>query len=340
MRLMGLEDRLSDQPASPTPIPNLRFSFRDMLLHIGYPKTGTTFLQKRVFASKDKGFVGPWTLWTGEAVEHFVLTHPRRFAPERVREAFRAACAAEAEGNGAGLVPVISHEHLCGNLVHMRHCVGFEVADRLRATFPEAHVLITIREQRSMLRSLYGQYIKEDGEWPIEMFLGNGDTPPGFAPICRLDYLEYDLLVSHYIELFGRDRVLVLPFEELRRDSVQFEQRVHDFAGTGVQAAAQLPPANVGTGAATLAIWRRLNRLATKRPPIFPKDYKSWPWSYRAKRQACRILEAVIPKSWHARADAALRRSIDQRVAGYYGRSNRALSELMGLDLAGLGYEV
>jgi Sulfotransferase family len=306
-----------------------------MLVHIGHHKTGTTFLQSHIFCNKDKGFFDPWTVDSGEAIEHFVLTHPRRFDPRVVREAFDAARGA----GGDGRVPVISHEDLCGYPVYARY-YGFEVADRLHATFPEARVLIVIREQRSMLRSLYGQYVKQDGEWPIEMFLGNGAERTGFAPICRLDHLEYDLLAGHYIERFGRDRVLVLPFEELQRDSIRFEQRVHDFAGTGAQADAQLPPRNVGAGAMTLAIMRRLNRLATKRPPMFGTEYKSLPVSFRAKQYACRVLDAVIPGSWHQRADAAIRRYIDQRVAGYYQRSNRALAELTGLDLAGLGYDL
>ena len=69
------------------------------------------------------------------------------------------------------------------------------------------------------LTILYGQYIRQDGEWPIQTFLGNGREPPGFVPICRLDHLEYDLLASHYARLFGDSQVLVLPYEVLPKES-------------------------------------------------------------------------------------------------------------------------
>ncbi|MGC8638346.1 MAG: hypothetical protein ACP5XB_00530 [Isosphaeraceae bacterium] len=252
-----------------------------------------------------------------------------------VRAAFESAV--EAAG-GQDLVPVISHEDLNGHPLHARY-YGFQAAERLHATFPDARVLIAVREQKSMLRSLFGQYIVQDGLWPIADFIGTGNERLGFRPICRLDHFEYDLLVDHYRTLFGPDHVLVLPFEMLKRNSLEFEQRIHDFAGTHRRAEARHPLENVGLGAMTLAVNQWLNRFARK-PPLPGFDYFSLPRSYRAKQRICRVLQRIIPQRWHHARDQAIKTYIANRVGGYYQQSNRRLAEMTGLDLRSFGYDV
>jgi len=44
-----------------------------------------------------------------------------------------------------------------------------------------------------MIRSTWGEYVRKDGEWPLEEFIGPGEGKPGFRPICRLDHFEYSL---------------------------------------------------------------------------------------------------------------------------------------------------
>lgn len=309
---------------------------RPVLLHIGFHKTGTTFLQDHVFGKTDRGFASPWSVVGGEAIQHFVLTNAARFSASGVAENFFDA--ADALGLGDDALPVISHEDLCGYPVNHRY-YGHEVAGKLHATFPEAKVLIGIREQRSMLRSHWGQYIKQDGEWPMTQFFGTGQEPPGFVPICRLDHFEYDLLIGRYIDLFGRDNVKILPYELLRRNSVAYEQAIHDFCKTGLTAIEAHPASNVGMGALTLALRRRMNRFA-KTPPLWGGDYDSLPLAYRAKQRACRFLQRSIPAQWHEREDRKIRAFIERRVAGYYRTSNAKLCDLTGVDLGELGYDV
>lgn len=309
---------------------------RRVLLHIGFHKTGTTFLQDHVFGTSGRGFSSPWSIVGGEAVEHFVLTHPARYSPDDTRNDFFAAV--DALGLDEKAVPVISHEDLCGYPANYRY-YGPEVATRLHATFPDAQVLIGVREQKSMLRSLWGQYVRKDGDWTLVDFFGDGVTRPGFRPICRLDHFEYPLLVNRYIELFGKDRVQVLPYELLRSDPLGYEQTVHDFCGTGLTAEVAHPASNVGLGAMTLSIQRWMNRF-TKAPPQWGGDWDSLPASYRAKMRAVRYIERVIPSSWHAREDRKIRTFIEQVVGDTYKASNRELSEISGFDLGSLGYDV
>ena len=57
------------------------------LIHIGYHKTATTFLQQELFAD-DRTFQAPWKPQSAEAIEHFVLTHPGASIPAPFGTAF------------------------------------------------------------------------------------------------------------------------------------------------------------------------------------------------------------------------------------------------------------
>jgi len=306
-----------------------------MLIHIGYHKTGTSFLQRNLFfCDPPDHFFAPWTVVSGEAVEHFVLTHPCRFDPAAVRAEFEARIA----GNGRALVPLISHQDLCGYALYGRY-YGHEVAMRLHQTFPTAKILITIREQKSLLRSLYSQYVRQDGEWPIETFIGTGAERPGHRPICRLDHFEYDLLADCYAQLFGTDEVLVLPYEILKSDPIKFQQCIYEFAGISGAAPREFKPENVGFGALSLRLMRTLNKVV-QLPPDWNGEWKNVPLTVRTRNKLCKIVNSMIPKSWHQREEKRLRAFVNSRTAGYFKSSNQRLQRLCKFDLAALGYDM
>jgi hypothetical protein len=306
-----------------------------MLIHIGYHKTGTSFLQRYMFFRHPPSeFFAPWTVRSGEAVQHFILTNPARFDAAAIREEFQSSISKDKKN----LVPVISQQDFCGNPIYGRY-YGFEVADRLHKAFPAAKILITIREQKSILRSLYGQYIRQDGEWPIETFLGTGKEPPGFAPICRLDHFEYDLLVEYYVQQFGSNQVLVLPYEMLSDNPIEFQQAIHDFAGTGATASGEFERELPGFGAYSLKVMRRLNKVI-RQPPDWNGDWSRNPVLFRAKIKVCQTIDAILPRSWHRPEHARLTDFIEKRTTGYYRASNARLQNLTKYDLASYGYEI
>jgi len=309
---------------------------RPPIIHPGYHKTGTTFLQKELFQEPSRGFCQPWTVQSGQAIEHFVLAHPRRFDPRWVRQQFEQAVR---ETGGDNAVPVISHEDLSGNPWQGRYD-AFTTLHRLHRTFPEARWLIGIRHQKAMLRSFFGQYIKQDGDRPIAKLLETGRERPGFRPLFRLDHLEYHLLVEELIERSGPEKVLVLPHEGLNRDPAHWLRRVQAFAGLMPDWERGDTPRrhNVGFGAATLSLKRRLNRVG-KKPLVPGRDHKELPFTHRGRNKLCRGLDRCLPRAVHATDEARLRRFIEETVGDYYTASNARLVHLTGLDLASLGYE-
>ena len=55
------------------------------LVHIGYHKTATSFLQSNIFSNQTY-FSQPWGKQPAKAVEWFILNHHERFSPEAPRQ--------------------------------------------------------------------------------------------------------------------------------------------------------------------------------------------------------------------------------------------------------------
>jgi hypothetical protein len=303
------------------------------LLHVGYHKTGTTWLQNHLFGDDSSGMCLPWS--RQEMLDWVVLPKELHFDVDGARGLFEAGIE---KAGAAGLLPVISNERLSGN----PHTGGYDskiIADRLVRLFPDARVLVVFREQKSMIVSLYKQYVREGGVAPLATYL----TPPrmGRARIPGFDFrfLEYHHLIAYYRERFGPDAVLALPFEWFRADRDAFLARVVEFAGASLPAAVEAPPMNPGRAAATLWLKRLVNLLFVRSTlnPVAPID-----WSLRNHTfsDAIEALARRLPAGLRDRSERKLRDTIHAAVADRYRESNRALATLTDHDLSPHHYDL
>lgn len=88
----------------------------------------------------------------------------------------------------------------------------FRACERLATLFPTAHILIVTRGFRTALLSSYSQYVRRGGDVDFALYQAGYPT---FAP------LNYDALIAAYRSAFG-DRVTVLPYEMLATDRHAF----------------------------------------------------------------------------------------------------------------------
>jgi len=303
------------------------------LLHLGYHKTATTWLQNVVFSDETLGFISPWGAQAGIAVDEFVLANPFRFDATRARSRFEEGLA---DAREKALVPVLSNEALCGQPVSGgRFAYGKFVVERLRETFPEGKVLIVVREQRGALLSHYREYIANGFHGDLARFIGGPELPPGFAPDCPLDHFEYDGLVGHAQSLFGTDRVLVLPFEMLKEERERFLAELYRFVGRRARPVPDRPPERIGVKGLGLAFKQACNRInfgqsdwARPRQSI----------SARAVSKAAGWVERLAPDAWQGAYEERLRQYIEAQMGGRYARSNARLEQLTGLELGQYGY--
>ena len=210
----------------------------NVLIHIGYHKTGTTWLQNEIFTSKSDCFI-PISKYTEGA-----STLARDFIYNREGYLINSF-----DNNGQVIleslnqitdnVPdlsskfsVISHERLSGN----PHSSGFDssvIARRIKNVFPNAKILIVIREQCSWILSNYFQYLSIGGNHSIKKYLNTkyDGKRPGFSP----SHLEYHFLIKDYQLKFGKENVLVLPYELFDSDKAAFFQRLGKFIDRDIQ---------------------------------------------------------------------------------------------------------
>lgn len=309
-----------------------------VLLHIGYHKTGSRWLRFLFFGNPQTGF--GWVDKTGP--EHPV----RRLVRARPLEFDAAASRAEFEPLlrklvGAGLHPVVSFERFSGNPFSGGYD-SKEIADRLVQVFPDARVLVVVREQRGMIVSTYKQYVREGGALPPSKFMRPPTSRSLRVPWFDLAHFEYHHLIGYYRHLFGPDAVLALPYEQFVADARSFVERIARFAGRPLtdEVLDSLPfdaKTNPGPPATAIAARRLLNELGV-RSDLNPAPPLASPLFWRLGKRIDRW--SLAPKGAVEREEAKLRRTVEEIVGDRYVESNRRTAELIGVDLGAHGWAV
>lgn len=179
-----------------------------ILFHVGYHKTATTWMQRRLFMPE----YGYCQIADHEEVfRHIVQPHGFRFDPTAMRDLLDVRLKTLSSGE----VPVVSSEILSGHPFQGGH-ENDVYAERLARIAPNARILISVRTQLKILPSVYMQYILRGGTMPWPQFFDGTDEPGYFA--FSPEHFEYDLLVAQYQRLFGADNVYVLTQESLLGD--------------------------------------------------------------------------------------------------------------------------
>lgn len=298
-----------------------------LLIHIGYPKTATTWLQSRVFPLDTQAWFR--AIGTRQAIlDGFVRINGFRFDACTVRETFDDEIR---EAASSGRVPVISHERLAGT-PHSGGSDAQPIADRLARTFPNARVLIVIREQDRMVLSSWQQYVREGGVCSLRRYL----DPPGDGrvPLFRYEQFEYDALIHYYHRLLSADRVRVLPLELLARDPRGFVRAIGDFVGADVIPDIDYSPLYESLSGTSVAILKRLNYLIG-RDSVNPTA----PLRGHARiGDLLTYLDRAVPSNISSFPTTLAKRRVRGILRDRYRASNQATSQLTGLDLSGFGY--
>jgi hypothetical protein len=308
------------------------------LIHIGYHKTGSTWLQHELFATGSDCF---FPLAPDHSVE------PRKYIGKKfVRDddrfllssfdlntsAIQQAAEAVFRSNEPGdRVPVISYERLSGN----PHAGSFDariIADRIQVAFPGARIFIVVREQRDAILSTYFQYLKIGGTDSAGDYLTRSydGRRPGFSP-AAFNYID---LVDYYYGLFSPESVLVLPYEMLRDSVVEFLRRLGDFTGKDLEGFA---------GKAAVSYNKRKKDFLVPRFPIlnlFRRRSSVNGYSPLYLPGSKFVFDTVdsligISNKKHVRK---VKQHVEEIIGHRYATGNRRLSERIDIDLSVYGY--
>ncbi|MCK5666181.1 MAG: sulfotransferase, partial [Thiotrichaceae bacterium] len=193
------------------------------LIHVGFPKALSSWMQVNLFKPENgfKQVMKPFQIQP-------VIINPTCFK-YRADEVYASLDMKISESKDLNnKVPVITSEALSGNLF----CGGYnakELADRVVTAFPDARILIIVREQKSMIRALYNTQILWGLPHSIERMLV--PVVPSMSSQFSHDYLRYDEIVNYYMSQLGKDRVLVLPYELFQQAPDKFIASIYEFSG-------------------------------------------------------------------------------------------------------------
>ena len=306
-----------------------RGSGMDFVFHIGCHKCASTALQRlfRESGAVDYRFVSGSDPRRGkrEVLDELESESPRfEWLRKELLKGF------------SGERPVVlSHEELSGDISGKANPDWRVVAGNLKELIPEARILIVVRRQTDYIRSLYAFRVGIKGEETRSF--GRFVSEEGAAGL--FDKLDYSVLVKRHVELFGSERVFVLPMEWLSRDRKRFAAALSEAVGADFAEDAFPAPSNASPkNASVLALCRFCNLLfsAVYAPIgwVFPYRVSSkFRFAYYAsKRVLVPALARIVP------GRGLDNPSVPDDVVSRWSAGNAELSRLFDLDLKDLGY--
>jgi hypothetical protein len=316
-----------------------------VLIHLGYPKTASTFLQKKFFPNDKLGF----SLIQDDIFDCLIDCDDFDFSPEKVQEYYYSLFTKTHADN---LMPVISRETL--SMRFYRSTYQRILSDRFYQVFPNAKIFFFIREQMSAIYSVYNQSVKGDYHKTIEQFIE--DSLPSKtnkilkANIKKISATQYrfDLLTECYQKNYGPDNVLVLPFEMLKRQPVETLEKIMKFAEVKIEVEKQKEyllellsekDTNKALKAGILDLKSKINKMIFYPNPETIEPYK-WLFQLSLTYKIARVFELIIPEKIHQAEEKRIKSLIEKNYGNLYQESNRRTSELIGIDLSEYGYRM
>lgn len=178
------------------------------LIHVGYPKAGSTYLQRWFEAHPQIAYVEGGI--TGYGTVYDIVAEAA--SPAAVAPLWRVT---STEGLTA---PFESIGQWAAEFRHGRMAEIERACLSLAKVFPGATVLIVTRGFRSMILSSYSQYVRSGGTRTLEALMSHergADHP-----------WNYEATIVHYRARFGAEKVIVLPYEMLREEPARFLREI------------------------------------------------------------------------------------------------------------------
>ena len=204
----GLGRYLRGRPSSP-PVRDGRTETKTVILHIGYPKTGTSSLQWFLHARRDdlraQGVYYPLTGQTGEHAHHKLAFALAENAYQAVSDHERTALFKDLMGEidqcGCGTV-LLSSELFLSRLELIR------ASDEFRELLEgrQLRVVCVLRSQETFLESLYRQFILD----PTVRFTGPPEAFLEAFPMVG----DYHTSLSAWAEFAGREALVPMVYEQ------------------------------------------------------------------------------------------------------------------------------
>mgnify|MGYP003575636210 CR=1 FL=1 len=303
------------------------------IVHIGYPKTASTWFQKEFYPH-----VAGRTYVERDRIRQALLSPNALPFDAGVP---RDALVADAPG---GIV--ICEEGLSGYLHNggIMEAVTRTFADRLKAALPDADIVIVLRAQPAIIASTYQQYVRAGGTHSAKRhlfphaFLIRNHREQYKVPLQDVAHFDYLPIVRYYRQLFGEDRVHLFLFEDFARDRDGFLRGFSERLGVSADPSGTAERPWLESVAYPLLVAARLLNLFTYRAVIDKRWLLHIPGCYALQG---RLLDRLNRTGRFGRAptpERLLGRDVVRWIEHRFAGPNRELAELTGLPLAEHGW--
>lgn len=302
-------------------------------LHIGFHKTATTFLQERFFPVLENiTYLG--RPWRNKELHRLFLKYnflgSLDFDPNRFRSSFDQIAADLAVGPDAPVV--VSHESLHSGSDWFGYNLE-TMAERIKAVFPDAKIILGIRNQTDYIESNYKSYVVLGGKLRFQEFLYRSHV----AQNCLLPKLKYDRALTCYWNRFGRENVSVYLLEDLKRDMNAVLSDISSYMNVAPPLRIEPSSVNPGLTSASIRFLRIVNTAIAK---DFQEQYYRRLTGEISSVELLRWrLRRVLPNGANRNGSRSLLSDHDQAyIHKYFQGSNERLCSFLGRDLNCLGY--
>jgi hypothetical protein len=284
------------------------------ILHIGYPKTATTWFQKSYFP-----LVKDIDLLRHHDLPLYFLRAKGPADIDRSKtffERFKSRL-------------VISDENMVGG---EKEDMIYTHPFKYKEVFGDAIIIVFLRNQLEKYASNYGQFVKKGGKHSLEYFLFRDREDFVFGGRKH----SYDTVLGNYIKAFGKERVFIYLFEDFREEPRGFiRDFTHKFGFDIDLTRVSYHRENVSLPVSAIKIKRSLNHLTRKTarwdptdskkalvhiPGWYPATYLLFDWLTRARAFS----------SNNGAADLFDEATL-KKLANYFAPSNHKLSNQLGV---------
>ena len=182
---------------------------QQVIIHIGFPRAGSTYLQNYFSLHPD-------VFYDGKLPGNYRLTGvvPDIIIPQNTN-ATHIVISEEQFSVWNGNVDVVGVRFkLFDVAAHQQMTLK-----RLQELFPQSRILIITRGFKETVISMYAQYIKVGGVLKFSAFQKEYAVALG-------EFYNYDRLIEYAQQIFGEQKVLVLPFELLQESPGKFLREI------------------------------------------------------------------------------------------------------------------
>lgn len=305
-----------------------------VFFYIGLHKSGSTWLKERfIQPANGNGLI----FCNDHARSHkaFILPDIGNFDVAEARQQY----ADQIEAAKRSRSPLVVRDEALGALPYGQRFSREVVAMRIKAAFPHSKIIVSIREQRSLILSLYGHYVRGGGTLRLVNFV-NRQASEFHPTFIRFEDYDFNRLLLFYESLFGIGNVLLLPLEWSKSNVPDVSAKLSEFIGAPIpesdESSAQ-KPANPGWNWAATEAGRIANRYypkegeSARRPGAFKRKFAPNSIAYQVNR--------LTGGSKSGKGFSKAKDIIRDAIGDYYAESNTLVGKRIGIDLASLGYD-